>query len=82
MESEIKNEVFVVLEDELKNLKLAVEKEGKRGKKGGKGGKKGGKKGKKVWILFLFNKYRKKEKRVRRKKISQQTVQWNHLSKN
>lgn len=48
VEGEIKDEVFVVLEDELKNLKLAVEKEGKKGKKGGKGGKKGGKKGKKV----------------------------------
>ena len=38
--------MFVILEDELKNLKLAVEKDGKKGKKGkgGKGGK--GKKGK------------------------------------
>ncbi|KAJ3302620.1 Dynein regulatory complex protein 11 [Kappamyces sp. JEL0829] len=47
VEAEIKNEVFEVLADELRNLKLAVEKEGKKGKKGGKGGKKGGKKGKK-----------------------------------
>ena len=48
----IKNDVFEILEDELKNLKLAVEKDGKKGKKGGKGGKKGGKKGKKVFPLI------------------------------
>ncbi|KAJ3270956.1 Dynein regulatory complex protein 11 [Terramyces sp. JEL0728] len=48
VEAQIKKDVFDILADELKNLKLAVEKEGK-GKKGkkGKGGKKGGKKGKK-----------------------------------
>lgn len=46
IEAKIKDEVFGILQDELKNLILAVEKEGK-GKKGkkGKGGK--GKKGKK-----------------------------------
>ncbi|KAJ3321919.1 Dynein regulatory complex protein 11 [Boothiomyces sp. JEL0866] len=48
VESQIKMDVYDILADELKNLKLAVEKDGK-GKKGkkGKGGKKGGKKGKK-----------------------------------
>ncbi|KAJ3254876.1 Dynein regulatory complex protein 11 [Boothiomyces macroporosus] len=48
VETQIKMDVYDILADELKNLKLAVEKEGK-GKKGkkGKGGKKGGKKGKK-----------------------------------
>ncbi|KAL2917952.1 COPII coat Sec23p-Sfb3p heterodimer component [Polyrhizophydium stewartii] len=49
VEAEIKKDVFEILQDELKNLKLAVEREkNAKGKKGkGKGGKKGGKKGKK-----------------------------------
>ncbi|KAI8929927.1 hypothetical protein BC831DRAFT_441619 [Entophlyctis helioformis] len=63
VEAEIKKDVFEVLQDELKNLKLAVEREknakgkkgkgkgkkggGKKGKKGGKGKKEKGKKGKK-----------------------------------
>ncbi|KAI8895101.1 hypothetical protein BC833DRAFT_602431 [Globomyces pollinis-pini] len=49
VEAEIKKDVFEILQDELKNLKLAVERDGAKGKKGkkGKGGKKGGKKGKK-----------------------------------
>ncbi|KAJ3219263.1 Dynein regulatory complex protein 11 [Dinochytrium kinnereticum] len=56
VEVEIKKEVFEVLKEELKNLKLAVDREknsksrkGKKGKKGksAKGKKKGGKKGKK-----------------------------------
>ncbi|KAJ3116840.1 Dynein regulatory complex protein 11 [Phlyctochytrium bullatum] len=58
VEAEIKKEVFEVLKEELKNLKLAVDREknsksrkGKKGKKGksakGKKGTKGGKKGKK-----------------------------------
>ncbi|XJO74629.1 hypothetical protein BDV3_005425 [Batrachochytrium dendrobatidis] len=56
VEAEIKKDVFDILQDELKNLKLAVEREknakgkktkGKSGKKGGKKGKKGKKGGKK-----------------------------------
>ncbi|KAJ3192126.1 Dynein regulatory complex protein 11 [Irineochytrium annulatum] len=60
VEAEIKKEVFEILKEELKNLKLAVDRDknsksrkGKKGKKGksakGKKGKKGGKKGKKAW---------------------------------
>lgn len=45
VECEIKNEVFEVLKDELKNLKLSLEKDKGKGKGGKKGGK--GKKGKK-----------------------------------
>ncbi|KND02216.1 uncharacterized protein SPPG_02701 [Spizellomyces punctatus DAOM BR117] len=54
VEAEIKGQVMEILKEELKNLKMAVDREkagksrkGKKGKKGGKGkkGKKGGKKG-------------------------------------
>jgi len=55
VQNQIKSEVFALLEDELTNLKLAVEKDSKKKGKGGKGkgkgkgkkDKKGGKKGKK-----------------------------------
>jgi hypothetical protein len=72
--------VFEILQDELKNLKLAVENEkvakGKKGKGAKGGGKKGGKGGKK-------DKNGKKasttNSRERRKKIQQPIGLWNRL---
>lgn len=57
VEAEIKDDVFEILADELQNLKLAVEKEGKKGKGKGKGKAGKGKKakgGKKVSERILI----------------------------
>ncbi|KAJ2995938.1 Dynein regulatory complex protein 11 [Globomyces sp. JEL0801] len=68
VEAEIKKDVFEILQDELKNLKLAVERDGAKGKKGkkGKGGKKGNRS--KTLIIKTGGKKGKKDKGKKGKK--------------
>lgn len=75
VEADIKDDVFDILADELRNLKLAVEKVQKKSKKGAKGAKgkgkagKSKKKGKKVRNSILLNRIKNLRRKERKRRI-------------